>query len=111
MRIAAIIPALALLAGLLSASSTAYSADAPRLSANTGGQRIHVLPFPRGERAQSVWGAGACWSECGSQCAWGQNACLQVNAQGPCIGYTDACDRFCLKSCRISGGPLLDITD
>jgi hypothetical protein len=109
MRIATAISALCLLAGTLSAPSTAYAADAPRLSAN--GPRVYVLPFPRSERAQSVWEAGACWSECGSQCAWGQNACLQSNEQGRCISYTDACDRFCLKSCRISGGPLLDITD
>jgi hypothetical protein len=111
MRIAGPITALWLLAGLLSAPINADAADTPRLIIAQRGQHVYLLPFPRAERAQSVWDSGACWSECGAQCAWGQNACLQVNAQGQCIAYTDACDRFCQNTCRSSGGPLLDITD
>ena len=67
------------------------------------------LPFPRSERAQSVWASGACWSECGSYCAWGQTACLQHDAQGQCIKLTDSCDRYCQRECRTSGGPWLPI--
>lgn len=68
-----------------------------------------ALPFPRSERAQSVWGSGACWTECGSYCAWGQTACLERDAQGQCLKLTDKCDRYCQRECRTSGGPLLPI--
>jgi hypothetical protein len=69
-------------------------------------------PFPRSERAQSVWASGACWSECGSYCAWGMAGCLERDAQGLCLKLTDRCDRYCQRECRTSGGPLLpDIFD
>ena len=67
------------------------------------------LPFPRGDQAQSVWASGACWSECGSYCAWGQTGCLDHDAQGQCLKLTDKCDRYCQRECRTSGGPLLPI--
>jgi hypothetical protein len=67
------------------------------------------LPFPRSERAQSVWASGACWSECGSYCAWGMAGCLERDAQGRCLKLTDKCDRYCQRECRTSGGPLLPI--
>ena len=67
------------------------------------------LPFPRSERAQSVWASGACWSECGSYCAWGMAGCLERDAQGQCLKLTDKCDRYCQRECRTSGGPLLPI--
>jgi hypothetical protein len=69
----------------------------------------NVLPFPRGERAQSVWASGACWSECGSYCTWGEARCLERDAQGQCLKLTDKCDRSCQRECRTSGGPLLPI--
>jgi hypothetical protein len=68
-------------------------------------------PFPRSERAASVWAAGACWSECGAYCAWGLAGCLARDAQGHCLKLTDACDRYCQRECRSSGGPLLPITE
>jgi len=71
--------------------------------------RSQELPFQRSERAQSVWASGACWSECGSYCAWGQTVCLQRDPQGQCLKLTDACDRYCQRDCRTSGGPLLPI--
>jgi len=69
--------------------------------------RSFVLPFPRSERAQSVWAASACWSECGAYCAWGEAGCLTRDAQGQCLKLTDTCDRYCQRECRSSGGPLL----
>jgi len=74
--------------------------------------RHRELPFPRSERAQSVWASGACWSECGSHCTWGLAACLQVDAQGHCLKLGDACDRYCQRECRTEGGPFVpDIFD
>ena len=65
------------------------------------------LPFARGARAQAVWDAGACWSECGATCAWDLNACLYQDTQGRCLVFTDACDRYCQRACRTQGGPFL----
>jgi hypothetical protein len=71
-----------------------------------------TLPFPRGERAQSVWASGACWSDCGSHCTWGIAACLARDAQGHCLKLGNTCDRYCQRQCRTSSGPLLaDIFD
>lgn len=69
------------------------------------------LPFPRGERAESVWASGPCWSECGSYCAWGFAGCLQQEqqSQGTCVKRADKCDRYCQRECRTMGGPLLPI--
>lgn len=67
------------------------------------------LPFPRSERAESVWASGACWTECGSYCAWGMAGCLQEDLQGRCLKLTDKCDRYCQRECRTRGGPYLPI--
>jgi hypothetical protein len=66
-------------------------------------------PFARSARAQAAWDAGACWSQCGAYCAWDLNACLYQDPQGRCLVVTDACDRYCQRSCRTQGGPLLPI--
>jgi hypothetical protein len=97
----------ALLIGGLLAAAPASAGDRPTVWRYTA--RSHELPFPRGERAQSVWNSGACWSDCGSHCTWGLAACLQVDAQGRCLKLTDACDRYCQRECRTSAGPLLPI--
>ena len=67
------------------------------------------LPFSRGERAESVWASGGCWTECGSYCAWGLIGCLQQDSQGQCVKLTDKCDRYCQRECRTVGGPFLPI--
>jgi hypothetical protein len=101
-----------LVGGLLAAAPTVASdmkAGAPVWRYNGPAPE---LPFVRSGRAQSVWAAGACWSECGSYCAWGFSGCLKQDAQGHCIKLTDACDRRCQRECRLQGGPLVpDIFD
>lgn len=79
----------------------------------SGRPAVHgrYLPFPRSERAQSVWAAGACWSECGSYCAWGMANCLKRDSQGICLQRTDTCDRYCQRECRTRGGPLVGLID
>lgn len=67
------------------------------------------LPFPRSERAESVWASGICWSQCGSYCAWGLAGCLQYDSQGRCLKLTDKCDRYCQRECRTMGGPYLPV--
>jgi hypothetical protein len=76
-------------------------------SAETVTPRLRPLPFPRGERAASVWDERACWTDCQSYCTWGAARCLEVDAQGRCLTLTDRCDRICQRECRGQGGPLL----
>ena len=66
-------------------------------------------PFARSPRAQSVWDSDLCWRQCGAYCAWGMNECLQVDDQGLCVAYTDACDRYCQVACRRLAGPFVPI--
>ena len=97
-----------LLAGLLTAAGgSAVAADVSYRAGPVRSQQ--ALPFPRSERAQSVWASGACWSECGSYCAWGEAGCLLRDEQGLCLKLTDTCDRYCQRQCRTSGGPLLPL--
>lgn len=67
-------------------------------------------PFTPSPRAQAVWEKGACWSECGAYCAWAMDGCIRRDTQGICLAYTDACDRYCQRSCRgWASGPFLPI--
>ncbi len=101
------IAVIAILGGILLPSFEPVAAA--DLKAGPGTMRSQFLPFPRSERAQSVWASGACRSECGSYCAWGLVGCLERDAQGQCLKLTDSCDRYCQRECRTSSGPLLPI--
>ena len=100
MKAAIALCGMAILAGTLCAAADSSRAPPPR-------QNAYEMPFPRSARAQSVWSSGVCWSECGANCAWGVAGCLQRDAQGVCLAKGDTCDRYCLRQCRTSGGPLL----
>ena len=94
------------LCGIFMPPGQATAAD---VNASPYSAQREPLPFPRGERAQSVRASGVCWSDCGAHCAWGMAGCLTHDAQGECLKLTDACDRYCQRECRSSGGPLLPI--
>jgi len=94
------------LANLVAGQASAIDGKTPRWRFNDHSME---LPFPRGERAESVWASRACWSECGSYCAWGLAGCLQQDSQGRCLKLTDRCDRYCQRECRPMGGPFLPV--
>jgi hypothetical protein len=91
----------------LIALSSAASAGAPEVWRSN--KRIPEPPFAVSGRSQSVWAAGACWSECGSYTTWNLVACLDRDAQGHCLKRADADDRACQRACRTRGGPFLPI--
>jgi hypothetical protein len=95
--------------GLLTGGATAADLSYRSSVYRPSHERSQVPPFPRSERTQSVWASGACWSECGSYCAWGEAGCLVRDSQGTCLKLTDTCDRYCQRQCRTSGGPLLPL--
>jgi len=100
---------IALLIALLFAAP-AMAADGTLLS--RADPLTRQLPYPREARAEAVWNERACWSGCGSYCAWGMAACLRNDSQGTCLKLTDRCDRACLRGCRNAGGPLVpDVFD
>ena len=88
------------------ADTSAFSAPVRQATLTTPAK---VLPFPRSERAASVWAGDACGRECGSHCAWGMVGCLSHDTQGRCLALVDTCDRYCQGQCRSAGGPLLPI--
>jgi hypothetical protein len=101
-----------LIGGLLAAAPAAAGDNAVAPQVWRNGAPEQAAPFPRSERAQSVWNGGACWSECGSHCAWGSAGCLRHDTQGHCLELTDTCDRYCQRQCRTQGGPFVpDIFD
>jgi len=73
-----------LLVGVLMAAAPVAAAEgqAPSWRYNARNQE---LPFARSRRAESVWASGACWTECGSYCAWGLAGCLKDDSQGRCL--------------------------
>ena len=71
----------------------------------------HVSPFPAGKQAAAVWASDACWRDCSSDGAWRLANCLTTTSLDRCRPQLDAGDRACLRQCRVSGGPLLKITD
>lgn len=108
-RIAVLIAYVAVLVGVsLCPTAPVAAADVSYRPAVT---RPHSqsLPFPRTERAQSVWASDTCWSECGAYCAWVGAGCLIRDSQDQCLKLTDTCDRYCQRQCRTSGGPLLPL--
>jgi len=91
------------------ADTSAFSAPVRQATLTTPAK---ALPFPRSERAQSVWASGVCWNQCGAYCTSGLVGCLRRDSQGQCLQYTDRCDRYCQNQCRTQGGPLLpDLLD
>jgi hypothetical protein len=82
-----------------------------RISSLTGLPQ-RALPFPRSKREQSVWASDACWNGSQDYCTWGLASCIERDAQGLCLKYTDHCDRVSQRRCRTWGGPLVpDIFD
>jgi hypothetical protein len=92
--------------GIVTIAGAAYAGEGKTVTWRYNAHSAE-LPFPRSERAQSVWASDRCWKECGSYCAWGMAGCLQQDSQGLCLKLTDRCDRYCQRECRTSGGPYL----
>jgi hypothetical protein len=113
-----VIACLLLAGSLFSALNPAAAAELRLTPHAIGGSQSHIwrytspgteLPFQRSQWAQAIWNDGACWSQCGSYCAWAMDGCLKTGPQGQCLLYTDACDRYCQRSCRSASGPFVPL--
>lgn len=96
---------------LLIAPTLVSAADLARLRTAPPASIVEELPFPRTERAQSVWASRACWRGCQVQCTWALNACVNQGPQNECLAWTDSCDRSCQRQCRTMGGPFVNLLD
>jgi hypothetical protein len=102
-----------LIVGSLTAAAGEYSYANrhPIVFPGPHGGIVHISPFPAGKQAASVWASDACWRDCSSDGAWRLANCLTTTSLDRCRPQLDAGDRACLRQCRVSGGPLLNITD
>jgi hypothetical protein len=101
-----------LIASLVSATAGEYSYANRRPVVFPGphGGRVHISPFPMGKRVASVWASDACWRDCSSDGAWQLAVCLKSANADQCRAQLDNRDLACLRQCRVSGGPFLNIT-
>ena len=59
----------------------------------------------------SVMASTPCWRDCTTACGFDFQACRRVDPLVGCLDVNNACDLFCLKQCRLKGGPLVSWTD
>jgi len=75
-------------------------------------QRIDARgPYPLSWRAAKVRRADRCWRGCLAAAGREFQRCLRFEAATACVPWNDANDRACLRTCRLSGGPLLELAD
>ena len=97
-----------LLGGIMLPHHGAEAADASN-ARHASAPLAKPLPFPRSKRAQAIWAGDFCWNSCQSYCSWDAVACFAHDTQGHCLKFTDRCDRYCQRQCRLRGGPYLPI--
>ncbi|MPZ58749.1 MAG: hypothetical protein GEU91_20110 [Rhizobiales bacterium] len=62
-------------------------------------------PYPWSRRAAKIRRADHCWRSCLADAGRDFQACLRVQPPTDCVPWNDVADRFCLRECRLSGGP------
>ena len=100
---------------LLGLTTSAFAADfAPAHRAKAhwqGAGARHEVPALLSWRARKIRAADRCWRDCQADEGRGFQACLRVYSLSGCAAANDAADRSCLRACRLSGGPLLNLAD
>ena len=73
------------------------------------GKRLHITPYPLSKRAASKWDDDFCWRACTGQSGWRFQDCARVAGPETCRFSFDADNRYCQRTCRSRGGPLLPL--
>lgn len=68
-------------------------------------------PYPWSRRAAKIRLAERCWRACLAESARDFQACLRVARPTACVAGNAAADRYCLRACRLGGGPLVRLAD
>lgn len=100
----------------LSVPASAPAADLAVRHARTHHRLVrHLGPipghYPLSRRAAAVHAGESCWRACEHAAAQAFLFCMRQRPLTPCVAGNDAADRYCLRSCRLSGGPLVDLAD
>jgi len=66
-------------------------------------------PYPLSWRAAKVRRADRCWRGCLAEAAGAVRACLRTHPPTDCIHRNAAADRVCLRTCRLAGGPWMNV--
>jgi hypothetical protein len=69
----------------------------------------HSTKFPLTRRGRDIRMADACWHDCQVDAARVFRTCLGIFPPTVCVPSNDAADRFCLRECRVSGGPWVNL--
>ena len=71
----------------------------------------HSGPYPWSRRAAKIRRADRCWRGCLADTGRDFQACLQVARPTDCVAGNAAADRYCLRACRLGGGPLVPLAE
>jgi hypothetical protein len=73
------------------------------------GNRVHRSPYPASKFAAAVWTDDFCWRTCTGASGWRFQDCWRVKGPEVCRDNLDFDNRYCLRTCRSRGGPLLPL--
>jgi hypothetical protein len=73
------------------------------------GRQIHRSPYPASKFAAAVWADDFCWRTCTGQSGWRFQDCWRVKGAAACRDHLNADNRYCQRTCRSQGGPLLPL--
>ena len=93
----------------LAAAAQAPAADAWRRSPPA--YSVAPLPIAPDSLSAAVLASDGCWRSCEAWCGFRLRKCTKVFDLTDCLPQSDACDRGCLRQCRVYGGPFLNWTD
>ena len=68
-------------------------------------------PYPWSRRAAKIRRADRCWRACLANTAREFQACLRIARPSDCVPANAAADRYCLRACRLGGGPLVHLAE
>ena len=71
--------------------------------------RAMAGPYPLSWRAEKVRRADRCWRGCLAETGREFQACLRQHRPTDCVHRNAAADRYCLRTCRLAGGPWVDV--
>ena len=91
-------------------SPTAYTLE-NRPQVVFPGPRPHISLYPMSKRSASIWNSDFFWRECSGQSGWHYQSCRRTGGPEDCRQALDANNRFCLRTCRTRGGPMVNLAD
>jgi len=102
------------LALALALTGPVCAADAGGAPPKARGASVHPGqggPYPPSWRAKKIRAADRCWRACLADTGREFQACLRVHRPTLCVNANAPADRYCLRQCRLSGGPWVTLAE